>query len=58
VIRQSGDECKALAEGEAALADRTAYVREVNRHLTSSEAAELFVEAPDHVPADADEAEL
>jgi hypothetical protein len=43
------------AEGEAALADRNMYIKEVNRHLTSAEAVDLFVEAPDHVPADADE---
>jgi len=43
------------AEGEAALADRSAYVQEVNRHLTSAEAVDLFVEAPDHVLADTDE---
>ena len=43
------------AEGEAALANRVEYVNEVNRHLTAAEAVELFVEAPDHVPADAEE---
>lgn len=43
------------AEGEAALADRNLYAQEVNRHLTASEAVDLFIEAPDHVPADADE---
>ena len=43
------------ADGDAALADRDAYVVEVNRHLTSSEVVELFLEAPEHIPADAEE---
>ena len=43
------------ADGDAALADRDAYVVEVNRYLTSSEVVELFLEAPEHIPADAEE---
>ena len=43
------------ADPENALNDRDAYVVEVNRHLTASEVVDLFLEAPDSVPADAEE---
>ena len=43
------------ADPENALNDRDAYVVEVNRHLTSNEVVDLFLEAPDSVPADAEE---
>ena len=43
------------ADPENALNDRDAYVIEVNRHLTSNEVVELFLEAPESVPADAEE---
>ena len=43
------------ADGDAALVDRDAYVMEVNRHLTAKEIVDLFLEAPEHVPADAEE---
>lgn len=43
------------ADPENALNDRDAYVVEVNRHLTSNEVVELFLEAPESVPADAEE---
>lgn len=37
------------------LNDRDAYVREVNRHLTSEEIVDLFLDAPSDSPADVDE---
>ena len=43
------------ADPENALNDRDAYVVEVNRHLTSNEVVDLFLEAPESVPADAEE---
>ena len=43
------------ADGDAALADRDAYVVEVTAISTSSEVVELFLEAPEHIPADAEE---
>lgn len=40
------------SKGAAAMQSRSQFVQEANRYLTSTEAAELFVDAPDHVPAE------